>query len=43
MLGFSLREDVEVVERFTNLGGDIHVAAGSESEVRRRLVGPGES
>ena len=30
-------EDVEVVERFTYLGSDIHVSAGYESEVNRRL------
>ena len=30
-------EDVEVVERFTYLGSDIHVFAGCESEVNRRL------
>ncbi len=30
-------EDVEVVERFTFLGSDIHVSAGCESEVNRRL------
>ena len=30
-------EDVEVVERFTYLGSDIHVSAGCESEVNRRL------
>ena len=30
-------EDVEVTERFTNLGSDIHVSAGCESEVNRRL------
>ena len=30
-------EDVEVVERFTSLGSDIHVSAGCESEVNRRL------
>ena len=33
-------EDVEVVERFTYIGSDIHVSAGYESEV---WVGPGES
>ena len=32
-------EDVEVMERFTYLGGDIHVSAGCEPEVKR----PGES
>ena len=36
-------EDVEVVERFTYLGSDIHVSAGCESEVNRHLVRPGES
>ena len=30
-------EDVEVVERFTYLGSDIHVSAGCEPEVYRRL------
>ena len=30
-------EDVEVVERFTYLGSDIHVSAGYESEVNRSL------
>ena len=30
-------EDVEVTERFTYLGSDIHVSAGCESEVSRRL------
>ena len=30
-------EDVEVVERSTYLGSDIHVSAGSEPEVNRRL------
>ena len=30
-------EDVEVVERFTYLGSDIHVSTGSEPEVNRRL------
>ena len=30
-------EDVEVVERFTYLGSDIHVSAGFESEVIRHL------
>ena len=30
-------EDVEVVERFTSLGSDIHVSAGCESKVNRRL------
>ena len=30
-------EDVEVVERFTYLGSDIHVSAGCEPEVSRRL------
>ena len=34
-------EDVEVVERFTYLGSDIHVSAGCESEVV--WIGPGES
>ena len=30
-------EDVGVVERFTYLGSDIHVSAGCEPEVNRRL------
>ena len=30
-------EDIEVVERFTYLGSDIHVSAGCESDVNRRL------
>ena len=30
-------EDVEVTERFTYLGSDIHVSAGCEREVNRRL------
>ena len=30
-------EDLEVVERFTYLGSDIHVSAGCESEVNSRL------
>ena len=30
-------EDVEVGERFTYLDSDIHVSAGCESEVNRRL------
>ena len=30
-------EDVEVTERFTYLGSDIHVSAGCEAEVNRRL------
>ena len=30
-------EDVEVVGRFIYLGSDIHVSAGCESEVNRRL------
>ena len=30
-------EDVEVTERFTYLGSDIHVSAGCESDVNRRL------
>ena len=30
-------EAIEVVERFTYLGSDIHVSAGCESEVNRRL------
>uniref|UniRef100_A0A8C4N487 Cleavage and polyadenylation specificity factor subunit 2 n=1 Tax=Eptatretus burgeri TaxID=7764 RepID=A0A8C4N487_EPTBU len=30
-------EDVQVVERFTYLGRDIHVSAGCKSEVNRRL------
>ena len=34
-------EDVEVTERFTYLGSDIHVSAGCEPEVI--WVGPGES
>ena len=29
--------DVEVTERFTYVGSDIHVSAGCESEVNRRL------
>ena len=28
-------EDVEVTERFTSLGSDIHVSAGCEPEVKR--------
>ena len=37
-------EDVEVVERFTCLGSDIHVFAGYEPEVKTGMwVGPGES
>ena len=36
-------EDVEVTERFTYLGSDIHVSAGCEPEVNRRLGRPGES
>ena len=31
------------MERFTYLGSDIHVSAGSESEVNRRLGPSGES
>ena len=31
-------KDVEVVERFTYLGSDIHVSAGCEPELNRRLV-----
>ena len=31
-------EEVEVTERFTFLGSDIHVSAGCEPEVNRRLV-----
>ena len=30
-------EDVEVIERFTYLGSDIHVSAGCEAEVNRCL------
>ena len=30
-------EDVEVVERFTHLGSDIHVSAGCEPKFNRRL------
>ena len=30
-------EDVEVVERFTYLGSDIHVSTGCETEVNRCL------
>ena len=30
-------EDVEVVERFTYLGSDIHVSSGCEPEVNRCL------
>ena len=30
-------KDVEVTERFTYLGSDIHVSAGCEPEVNRRL------
>ena len=30
-------EDVEVTERFTYLGSDIHISAGCEPEVNRRL------
>ena len=30
-------EDFEVTERFTYLGSDIHVSAGCEPEVNRRL------
>ena len=30
-------EDVEVTERFTDLGSDIHVSAGCEPEVNRCL------
>jgi len=30
-------EDVEIMERFTYLGSDIHVSAGCEPEVSRRL------
>ena len=36
-------EDVEVTERFTNLGSNIHVSAACEPEVNRCRVGPGES
>ena len=36
-------EDVEVMERFTYLGSDIHVSAGCESEVNRCLGRAGES
>ena len=31
-------DDVEVTERFTHLGSDIHVSAGCEPEVNRPLV-----
>ena len=34
-------ENVEVTERFTYLGSDIHVSAGCEPEVNRRLSGSG--
>ena len=30
-------KDVEVTKRFTFLGSDIHVSAGCDSEVNRRL------
>ena len=30
-------EDVEVTERFTYLGSDIHLSAGCEAEVNRHL------
>ena len=36
-------EDVEVLERFTYHGSDIHVSAGCEPEVNRNRVGPAES
>ena len=37
-------EDVDVTERFTYLGSDIHVSAGCEPEVKTDvLIGPGES
>ena len=36
-------EDVEVTERFTCLGRDIHVSAGCEPEFNRVWIGPGES
>ena len=36
-------EDVEVTERFTYLGSDIHVSAGYEPEVTDICVRPGES
>ena len=36
-------EDVEVVERFTDLGSDIHVSAGCESEVNRGQQTSGSS
>ena len=36
-------DDVEVSERFTYLGSDIHVSAGCEPEVNRCLVHSGES
>ena len=32
-----LSEDVEITERFTYLGSDIHVSAGCEPEDNRRL------
>ena len=31
-------ENIEVTERFTYLGSDIHVSAGCEPEVNRRLA-----
>ena len=34
---FVVRMLIEVMERFTNLGSDIHVSAGCESEVHRCL------
>ena len=36
-------EDVEVTERFTSLGSDIHVSAGCKTEVKDIWVRPGES
>ena len=36
-------EDVEVTERFTYLGSDMHVSADCEPKVNRCLAGPGES
>ena len=36
-------ENVEVTERFTSLGSDIHVSAGCEPEVNSVWVGPGNS
>ena len=36
-------DDVEVTERFTHLGSDIHVSAGCEPEVNGVGVRPGKS